>query len=63
VGVEDDKTPSCVKRPLNYLEYKKDSYLDAHVQVFKAIIKANNETINEEISNLFNFMFRDHASN
>jgi hypothetical protein len=49
VGVENDKISSCVKRPLNYLEYKKDYDLDAHVQVFKAIIKINNETVDEEI--------------
>ncbi len=62
--MENDKISSCVKRPLNYLEYKKDSYLDAHVQIFKAVIKANSETIDEEmIANFFNFMLRDNASN
>jgi hypothetical protein len=49
------------KKPLNYPKYKKDSYLDAHVWVFKAIIKANGETIDEEITNLFNFTLIDNA--
>ncbi len=32
-------------RPLNYHEYKKDYDPNVHVRVFKAIIKANNETV------------------
>jgi hypothetical protein len=47
------------KRPLNYFEYKKDSDPNIHVQVFKVIIKVNDETIDEEIINLFNFTLRD----
>jgi hypothetical protein len=38
-------------RPLNYFEYKKNSDLDACVQVIKATIKANGEMIDEEITN------------
>ncbi len=49
------------KKPLNYLEYKKGYFLDVHVQVFKATIKANNEMLYEKIINLFNFMLRDNA--
>jgi hypothetical protein len=45
--------------PLNYLEYVKDSNLDAHVRVFKVAIKANGETDDVEIVNLFNFTFKD----
>jgi len=44
---------------LNYLEYVKDSNLDAHVRVFKVAIKANGETDDVEIVNLFNFTFKD----
>jgi hypothetical protein len=51
------------KRPVNHLKYIKNFDLDAHVQVFKVAIKANGETIDEEIVNLFNFMLRDNASN
>jgi len=51
------------RRPLNYLEYKKGFDLDAHVQVFETTIKVNGETINEEITNLFNFTLKDNASN
>ncbi len=49
------------RRPLNYLEYKKNHDLDAHVQVFKIAIKANDEMVDEEITNLFNSTLRDNA--
>ncbi len=51
------------KRPLNYPEYKKNSNPDVHVQVFKAVIKVNGETIDEKRTNLFNFTLRNNASN
>jgi hypothetical protein len=51
------------RRPLKYHEYKKDSNMDVHVKVFKATIKTNGETINEEITNMFNFKLKDNASN
>jgi hypothetical protein len=38
------------KRPLNYLEYKKVSNLDAHVRVFKASVKVNDKMVDEEIT-------------
>ncbi len=50
-------------RPFNYLEYIKDSYLDAHVKVFKVAIKANNEIDDAKIINLFNFTFTNIVSN
>ncbi len=37
------------QRPLNHPKYKKDTDLDAHVWVFKVVVKANKETINEKI--------------
>jgi len=46
-------------RPLNYLEYVKDSDPNAHVRVFKASIRANSETNDAEIVNMFNFIFKD----
>ncbi len=46
-------------RPLNYLEYVKDFDLDVHVKVFKAAIRANSETNDGEIVNLFRFTIRD----
>jgi hypothetical protein len=46
---------------LKYLEYKKNNNLDAHVWVFKAAIKVNGETIDEKITNLFNFMLKDNG--
>ncbi len=51
------------RRPLNYPKYKKNSKLDVHVQVFKADIKANNETVDEKITNLFNCTLKDDAYN
>ncbi len=48
-------------RPINYLKYKKDFDLDAHVQVFKAAIKTNGETIDEKMANLFNFTLKENA--
>jgi hypothetical protein len=50
-------------KPLNYLEYKKYSDPNAHVRVFKAIIKAYNEMLDEEITNLLNLTLRDNALN
>jgi hypothetical protein len=50
------------RRPLNYPEYKKNFNLDAHVQVFKAVIKGNSEIVDEEIVNMFNFTLKDNAS-
>ncbi len=44
---------------MNYLEYKKYFNSDAHVRVFKVAIKANDEMINEEIANLFNFILKN----
>jgi hypothetical protein len=47
------------RQPFNYVEYVKDSNLDAHVRIFKAGIKINNETNDGKFINLFNFTFRD----
>ncbi len=51
------------RKPFNYPKYKKDFNLYAHVQVFKATIKANYKMIDEEIANLFNFTSKDNGSN
>jgi hypothetical protein len=52
------------KLPRNNLEnplprYVKDSNLDVHVRVFKAVIKANGEIEDAEFVNLFSFTLRD----
>ncbi len=39
-------------RPLNYLEYMKNSNQDVHVRVFKATIKINGERKHAKIVNL-----------
>jgi hypothetical protein len=49
------------RRPLDYHEYKKYLNLDAHVRVFKVTITTNDEMIDEEIVNLFNFTLKDNA--
>jgi hypothetical protein len=48
--------PYC--RPLNYLEYIKDSDPDAHVKVFKAPIRTNSETYDAKIDNMLSFTLR-----
>jgi hypothetical protein len=36
--------------------------MDVHVWIFEATIKTNGETLDEEITNLFNFTFKGNAS-
>ncbi len=67
VNTNPSKSPLPPNRPycwpLNYLEYVKDFDLDAHVKKFKATIRANGETKDAEIINLFSFTLRDIMSN
>jgi hypothetical protein len=49
--------------PLNYPKYVKGSDLDVHVKVFKVTIRANSETNDAKIINLFSFTFKDIVSN
>jgi hypothetical protein len=46
-------------QPFNFLQYFKDFDPDAHVRVFKAVIKANSETDDAKIINLFSFTLKD----
>jgi hypothetical protein len=48
-------------KPLNYFEYKKDFDTNVHVRVFKAVIKVDSETMNQEIVNLFNLILKDNS--
>ncbi len=41
----------------------KDFDLDAHVRVFKVTIKANSETNDAKIVNMFNFTFKNIVTN
>jgi hypothetical protein len=50
-------------RPFNYPKYVNNSNSDAHVRVFKAAIRGNNETNDANIVNLFNFTLKDTMSN
>jgi hypothetical protein len=45
--------------PLNYLEYVKDFDPNVQVKVFKVAIKANGETDDAAIVNIFSFTFRN----
>jgi len=49
--------------PLNYPKYVKDFDPDAHVKVFKVGIRANSETNDAKIVNLFSFTFKDIVHN
>jgi len=46
-------------RPFTYPEYVIDSNPDAHVKVFKAAIRANNEADDAKIVSLFSFTFKN----
>jgi hypothetical protein len=45
-------------RKLQYPTYVKDINLDAHIKVFKKAIKANGETVEVDIINLFGLFSR-----
>jgi hypothetical protein len=45
-------------RKLQYPTYVKDIDLDAHIKVFKKAIKANGETMETDIINLFGFTLK-----
>ncbi len=47
---------------LNYLEYVKNSNQDAHVKNFKATIRTNGETKDENFVNLLNITLRNTLS-
>jgi hypothetical protein len=51
------------RQPLNYHEYVKDSDPNAHVRIFKIVIRANNEIDDVEIVNIFSFTLKDIVSN
>jgi hypothetical protein len=51
------------RQPLIYPEYVKDLNPNAYVRVFKATIRANSETNDAKIVNLFSFTLRDIISN
>jgi hypothetical protein len=42
-------------KKLQYLTYVKDTNLNVHIKVFKKAIKANGETMEANIINLFGF--------
>jgi hypothetical protein len=46
-----------------YLDFKKHVDLNAHVRVFNSIVKANVETFEEYIINVFSYTLRDITSN
>jgi hypothetical protein len=46
-------------RKLQYPTYVKDIDLDVHIRVFKKAIKANGETMEIDIINMFGFTLKD----
>jgi hypothetical protein len=44
---------------LKYLEYVKDFDLNAHVRVFKVVIRTNSETNDAKFVNMFSFTLKD----
>jgi hypothetical protein len=46
-------------KKLQYPTYVKDTNPDAHIRVFKKAIKANGETMEANIINLFGFTFKN----
>jgi hypothetical protein len=51
------------RQPLNCPKYVRDFDTNAHVRVFKVVIKENGETNDEKIVNLFSFTLKDTMSN
>jgi len=49
-------------KKLQYPTYVKDTDLDVHIKVFKKAIKANGETMEANIINLFGFTLKDSFS-
>ncbi len=47
------------RKHLLYLTYVKDTYPNAHIRVFKKMIKANGKIVNENINNFFCFTFQN----
>jgi hypothetical protein len=41
-----------------YPDYKKDAYLDVHVKIFHAIVRANGNTYEKHIINVFSYTLR-----
>jgi hypothetical protein len=54
-----EPTTKLPYRKLQYPTYVKDTTLDAHIIVFKKAIKANGETMEANIINMFGLTFRD----
>jgi hypothetical protein len=47
------------RKHLLYSTYVKDTYHDVHIRVFKKVIKANGEIVNENIINFLGFTLRN----
>jgi hypothetical protein len=48
--------------PFNYLEYVKYFDPNVHVRIFKVVIRANSETYDAKIVNVFSFTLRNMMS-
>ncbi len=52
-------TTKLPSKKLQYPTYVKDTDPDAHIKVFKKVIKANGEVVEANVINLFGFTLRD----
>jgi hypothetical protein len=57
--IEPESISKLLYIKLQYPTYVKDIDLDVHIKIFKKMIKANGETMQTNIMNLFNFTLRD----
>jgi hypothetical protein len=59
IGVWFKLTNKLPYQKFQYLTYVKDTNLDAHIKVFKKVIKAYKKTIKVDIINLFSFTLKN----
>ncbi len=62
VTIRSEPTSKLPYQKLKYPTYMKDISLNVHIRVFKKAIKANKETLEANIINLFGFILRDNIS-
>jgi hypothetical protein len=62
VPLQFEPTSKLSYHKFQYFTYVKDINLDAHIRVFKKVIKANGETMEANIINLFGFTLRNNIS-
>jgi hypothetical protein len=59
IAIRFERTNNLPYQKLQYPTYVKDINLDAHIKIFKKIIKTNGEIVEANIINLFGFILQD----